>query len=268
MFPIRDNIPSETFPYVNYTIIVACVLVFLGQLADDPQNGMLVERYGMVPVRITQPRASIVIEESYWVGPLLAKRYRQIAEPAVPAVLTLLTCIFLHGGWMHLIGNMWFLYIFGDNVEDRLGHVRYLAFYCACGMVASLAHVAMYPGSSVPTIGASGAIAGVMGAYYLLYPRAQVLTLVPIIMYVTLVILPAPLFLGLWFLFQLLQGTTTSISGVEAGGVAWWAHIGGFVAGVFGGLIVRVTGWGRRKVIRYYPGTERFAVRRYNRWRF
>ncbi|GIW95561.1 MAG: hypothetical protein KatS3mg110_3602 [Pirellulaceae bacterium] len=153
---------------------------------------------------------------------------------------------------------MWFLFIFGDNVEDRLGHLPYLVFYCLCGVIASLAHWYMYPESPVPTVGASGAIAGVMGAYYVLYPRSMVLTLVPLYFYITFLVLPAPIFLGLWFLFQLVQGTA-SVSDLSAGGVAWWAHIGGFVAGGAVGLVLRATGWGRKKVVRYRPGTERIG---------
>ncbi len=154
-----------------------------------------------------------------------------MAPSAVPPWLTLLTCIFLHGGWMHFIGNMWFLFIFGDNVEDRLGHVGFLVFYLAAGIAASAAHLATNPASPIPTIGASGAIAGVMGAYFYLYPHARVLTLVPIFVILQMVVLPASVFLAIWFAIQFFQGIF-SVGATQATGVAWWAHIGGFAVGL------------------------------------
>jgi membrane associated rhomboid family serine protease len=146
------------------------------------------------------------------------------------AVFPFFTSMFLHGGWLHLLGNMLYLYIFGDNVEDALGHVRYLLFYLACGVAASVTHLALNLDSVVPTVGASGAIAGVLGAYFLLYPKAKVLTLLPIFIFIQIVEIPAFLFLGFWFLLQFISGTVASAS-QNAGGVAWWAHIGGFAAG-------------------------------------
>jgi membrane associated rhomboid family serine protease len=139
--------------------------------------------------------------------------------------------MFLHGGWLHLITNLWSLWIFGDNVEDRLGPLRYLALYVGCGLVAGLLHLATNPHSGVPTIGASGAIAGVMGAYFVLFPRAQIVTLVPVIIYPLFLRVPAVVYLGLWFAMQLLSGATT-VAGTTTAGVAWWAHVGGFAAGV------------------------------------
>lgn len=262
MIPLRDNIPSQTFPIVNYGLIAACTVVFLFQLADDPEGGTLVERYGMIPARVVHPDRPIVVREKVARGWLAMERYRELAKPPFSPWFTLLTCIFLHGGWLHFLGNMWFLHIFGDNVEDRLGHLGFLVFYCACGVLASLAHLATNPESPIPTIGASGAIAGVMGAYFVLYPRASVLTLVPIWIYLEILVLPAPIFLGIWIIFQLLQGTL-AISGVEAGGVAWWAHIGGFFVGAAFAMLLRATGWGRPKVVRYYPNTTRAGIRRY-----
>jgi hypothetical protein len=144
-------------------------------------------------------------------------------------VLSFLTFMFLHGGFLHLLGNVWFLYIFGDNVEDRLGHFRYLVFYLLCGLASGISHLVINWHSMIPTIGASGAIAGVMGAYFILYPRAKILTLVPIFIFFQFIELPAFLFLGVWFLFQFLSAAGAS---AQAGGIAWWAHIGGFVFGV------------------------------------
>ena len=158
---------------------------------------------------------------------------------------------------MHFLGNMWFLYIFGDNVEDRLGHTAYLIFYVAAGAAASLVHFASDPSSTVPTIGASGAIAGVMGAYMFLYPKAQVVTLIPIIIIIQIVVLPAPIFLGIWFAIQFFNGVA-SISNMQATGVAWWAHIGGFVAGAGVALVLN-------KLHRLRPQVEDTLERDYPR---
>ena len=163
---------------------------------------------------------------------------RPAAQSAVPPFLTPLTCIFLHGGWMHFLGNMWFLYIFGDNVEDRFGRWGYLLFYLASGVAASLSHLVTDPQSTVPTIGASGAIAGVMGAYLVSYPHARVLTLIPIFYIIRVEVLPAPIFLGIWFVIQLFQGVA-AVTSVQTTGVAWWAHIGGFAVGA-------AVAWGAR----------------------
>jgi membrane associated rhomboid family serine protease len=156
----------------------------------------------------------------------------------LPAVgLTVLSSMFLHGGWLHLIGNMWYLWIFGDNVEDRLGHVRYLVFYLAAGIVAALVQYATSPDSSLPTVGASGAIAGVLGAYAVAFPRARVITLVPLIIFIQVLPLPALLVLGLWFVYQFLFGTL-ALTTTATGGVAFWAHIGGFAFGALAMLLV------------------------------
>lgn len=141
--------------------------------------------------------------------------------------------MFLHAGFPHLLGNMWFLYIFGDNVEDRMGHMRYLVFYLLCGLVATFTHICFSPTSSIPVVGASGAISGVLGAYFVLFPRASVLTLIPLFLFLELIEIPAVVFLGLWFLMQLNSGILqTLLAPSEVGGVAWWAHVGGFVAGL------------------------------------
>lgn len=252
MIPIRDNIPSRTIPFVGYGIILLSCLAFFLQLSSGlgnggPGNGGLgngglgngdrgddiVRRYGLVPMRITSPEETPVIRQQFAVETPFGVQIREIREPvadaAVPEWLTLITCMFLHGGWLHLIGNMWFLYVFGDNVEDRLGHVGFSLLYLGTGVFAGLAHLATNFDSPIPTVGASGAIAGVMGAYMLLYPRAQVITLIPIFFFLHTTILPAYLFLGIWFALQFLQGFG-SIGDVTTG-VAWWAHVGGFAAG-------------------------------------
>jgi membrane associated rhomboid family serine protease len=232
MIPIRDNIPPRTFPFVNYTMIALCSIVFLFQLLEGDGSSM-VERYGMIPARVVHPDQKIeIIQQQLIQTPYGIQRQTitKVAEPsAVAPWLTLLTCVFLHGGWMHILGNLWVLHIFGDNVEDRLGHLGYTIFYLFCGVAASATHLMLGPESTIPTIGASGAIAGVMGAYFLLYPNAKVLSALPIFFYLHMMVLPAPIFLGLWFILQFYQGT---FSGGTGGGVAWWAHVGGFVAGV------------------------------------
>jgi len=153
--------------------------------------------------------------------------------PAGPLnLLPFFTSMFLHGGWVHLIGNMWFLWIFGDNVEDRLGHVRYLVFYILCGLIGNVAHYALNPASALPALGASGAIAGVLGAYVLSYPGARILVLLPIFFFIQFVELPALVVLGFWFVLQFLNGAASVVASGEAGGVAWWAHIGGFLGGM------------------------------------
>ncbi len=262
MIPLRDNIPSRTTPIVNYLMIAACAWVFMQQLNEQPGQPSLVEQYGMIPQRVRTPDKPIVLTdrrvEQTRLGPQVRVTQRQAADSAVPEKLTLLTCIFLHGGWMHFIGNMWFLMIFGDNVEDRLGHVGYLLFYLGCGAAASAAHMAAGPESTMPTIGASGAIAGVMGAYLVLYPRAKVLTLVPIFIFFQILVLPAPLFLGVWFVIQFFQGTF-AITSTQASGVAWWAHIGGFLTGAIVATLLRSTRAVRPSVQATRPGTDRIG---------
>lgn len=206
MIPLKDDVPSRTFPYVTVAIIAVNVFVFMYQLTLGETG---VERF-------IYSAAAIPYEITHHVD----IRPRSV----VPPPFTLLTAMFIHGGLLHLVGNMLFLWIFGDNVEDVLGHFRYIIFYLVSGAVAGLAHVAAEPSSIMPMIGASGAIAGVLGAYFLLFPRAQVLTLVFLIFFVTVVRIPAVIFLGFWFLLQILS------SGF-GGGIAWYAHIGGFVAG-------------------------------------
>ncbi len=224
MLPLRDDQPSRTRPLITLALIAFNVAVFVYQLGlDELQTERLLEHTALLPARLVD-----------------AATHGARLE-ALEAASTLVTSQFLHGGVMHLVLNLWALWIFGDNVEDRLGPLRYLVFYVACGAAAGLAHVLASPQSLVPTVGASGAISGVMGAYIVFYPRARVVTLVPVLFYPLFFNLPAVLYLGLWFALQVLSGLAES-SGSESGGVAWWAHIGGFVAGL--GLVAVM---GRRK---------------------
>lgn len=273
MIPLRDNIPSQTVPFVNYLLIAACTVVFLLQLSVGDQEASLMEQYGMIPARVRNPDAQIKLLGRGYVqsedGVRLIDFTRPAAPSAVPPLLTLLTCIFLHGGWMHFLGNVWFLWIFGDNVEDRFGHGRYLLFYLGSGIAASVAHLLSAPDSLVPTIGASGAIAGVMGAYFVLYPKALVEAVVPIFILIQIMVLPAWLFLGVWFAMQFFNGTF-AIGTTSSGGVAWWAHIGGFVVGwLFAGVLDRRKKL-RPKVDQRRQGRERvqiYRVRRDSPWR-
>jgi membrane associated rhomboid family serine protease len=210
MIPIRDTTRSQSFPVVNTLIIAANVVVFLIELSQGEKLGAFIDLYGLVPARYFVPE----IAADFTTG---------------QQVTSFLTFMFLHGGFLHLLGNMWSLFIFGDNVEDRLGHFRYLLFYLLCGLASGLAHLIINAYSQIPTVGASGAIAGVMGAYLILYPRARVLTLVPIFFFLYFTELPAFIFLGIWFLFQFLNAAA---SAGQVGGIAWWAHIGGFVFGI------------------------------------
>jgi membrane associated rhomboid family serine protease len=203
MIPLRDVIPSRTFPALVIAIIGLNAFAFLfEQTLGERELAFFVREYGVVPASFT------------W--------------------SSVFTSMFLHGGWMHFLGNMLFLWIFGDNVEDRMGHGRFIVFYLLCGAVAALAHVMSEPGSLIPTIGASGAVAGVMGAYFVLYPHSRILTLLPIFIFWQIIEVPAVLFLGLWFVLQLFSGVGTMLmaQGAPAGGIAFWAHVAGFVAGV------------------------------------
>lgn len=258
MFPLRDDIPSRTVPFVNYLMMGICALVFFGQLSGGEESTM-VERYGMIPARVKNPAADVQIPEVRLEQTRAGQRQVVVTRPAapssVPSWMTMLTCVFLHGGWMHFLGNMWFLYIFGDNVEDRFGHVMFLVFYLGSGVAASLAHYLADPSSMMPTIGASGAIAGVMGAYFVFYPKARVLSVVPLGPLLQTFEIPAPLFLGFWFLVQVFSNFS---SGTGAG-VAWWAHIGGFVVGAGGALLMNVLHMARPPVVERVPQSNRFT---------
>ena len=213
MIPLRDTVRSKRFPLVNYTLIATCAAGFFFELSVGDQLEPFVRAHGLVPARYFALRDRL--------GPF---------DPTI--YLPFLTSIFLHGGWVHLLGNLLYLWIFGDNIEDRLGHVGYLAFYLTGGFFSGAAHVGIYPDSVVPTIGASGAIAAVMGAYFLLYPRSRILTLVIFFFWVEVVPVPAVLYLVVWFVIQLASGTIAlATAGPETGGVAFWAHTGGFAYG-------------------------------------
>ena len=217
MIPIRDEKPSGTFPFVTILLIAANVAVFGYEWTLSPRAlNATIWRFGIVPARAADHLFSF------------PPRVQEFGLP-------FLSSMFLHGGFLHLIGNVWYLWIFGDNIEDRIGHFKYLLFYALCGIIAGAVHVAFNPSSGVPCIGASGAIAGVLGAYFFCYPGARVLTLVPIFFFIMFIRVPAFFLLGLWFLIQVLSGTSP---GVDAVGVAWWAHIGGFVAGIVLAILI------------------------------
>ncbi len=207
---------------MSLSLIAVNVLVFLHETALGPHLPQFIQHYGLVPYNFV-----------HW--------SEQGGNPLDPArFLPLFTSMFWHGGWLHLIGNMLYLWIFGDNVEDRLGHLRFILFYVGCGLAAALAQIALSPDSTLPTIGASGAIAGVLGGYLISFPRSRVLTLVPLFIFPWFVEIPAVVYLVLWFLMQLLAGLASLGQAEAAGGVAWWAHIGGFVAGLLSvGVLAR-----------------------------
>ena len=209
MIPLRDVIPSRTTPYITVTIIVLNALAWFLELSL-PRDvlPLFLQLYGVVPAQLH--------------------------------ALTLLTSMFLHGSWMHVIGNMWYLWIFGDNVEDRVGHGRFIVFYLLCGIVAALGQVLIDPESTLPTIGASGAIAGMMGAYFVLYPRSRVLTLIPLVIFWEVIELPATMLLGFWFLMQLFSaGAIAVTASTGGGGVAFMAHVAGFLCGAGGIFLFR-----------------------------
>jgi len=210
VIPLRDTIQSKTYPVIRNIIIGVNILIFLWQMAQGPGLTRILYLYGVVPIRYSDPGISADFT-------------------FLQQVLPFLSYMFLHGGFLHLLGNMWFLYIFGDNVEEKLGPSRFLAFYILSGLASAFIHLVTNWRSPLPTIGASGAIAGVMGAYFLLFPRAKILTMIPIFFFPFLFELPAVFFLGYWALMQFLFA---SVSYGRAGGVAWWAHVGGFAFGL------------------------------------
>lgn len=212
MIPLHDNIPTERFPLLTIGIIATCVLVFLWQNSLSPSGQQnIAYTLGTVPAHLFDHRGTYT---------------RSIF---IPPVLTLFTSMFLHGGWLHLLGNMLYLWIFGNNIEDVLGHGRFLLFYFLAGLVAVLSHALPNPASTVPMIGASGAISGILGAYLLLFPKARILVLIPLGFIAPVIRISALLVLGLWFVMQILNSV---FSGTTAGDVAWGAHVGGFVAGI------------------------------------
>ena len=209
MIPLRDVIPSRATPYLTITIIAINAVAWLYELTLPRDTlTLFLQQFGVVPALFSAP--------------------------------TLVTSMFLHGSWSHVIGNMWYLWIFGDNVEERMGHGRFLVFYLLCGSVAALGQMAIDPQSTLPTLGASGAIAGVMGAYFVLYPRSRVLTLIPLIIYWEIIELPALFLLGFWFLMQLVSaGAIAATASTQGGGVAFMAHVAGFIAGLLGVFVFR-----------------------------
>jgi membrane associated rhomboid family serine protease len=214
MLPIRDTIRSTSFPIINWVLIGVNTVVFLFEATLSPADlNRFIATYGIVPanLNLTHP-ARLLMNPLPWI--------------------TLFTHMFLHGGWFHILSNMWTLYIFGDNVEDRMGSGRYLAFYIISGLVAGLAQTLIAPTSRIPSIGASGAIAGVLGAYFILFPKSKIITLIPLLFIPWFVDIPAIIYLGFWFVSQLFSGLLGLPNAGEMGGVAFWAHIGGFVFGL------------------------------------
>ena len=230
MLPVRDTIPSRHPPVAVWMLILANAFVFLLELSmPEPALREFFYWFGIVPARYTHPAWAQVFglpADDYW---------------------PFLTSMFLHGGWTHIIGNMWTLWIFGDNVEDRMGPVRFVIFYLACGVLAGMVHTWVNPASTIPTVGASGAIAGVMGAYFFMFPRSRVIVFFPLFFLPLFFEVPAVTYLGFWALSQFFSGTLALAGPQNVGGVAWWAHVGGFVAGVVLHLFfVRRRGsWGR-----------------------
>ncbi|MEW6673039.1 MAG: rhomboid family intramembrane serine protease [Thermodesulfobacteriota bacterium] len=210
MIPLRDTQRSRSYPIVTHCIIAVNVMVYIFETAQGQDLDLFLYIYGLVPARYSVPHIAA---------------YFTIGQQ----VFSLFSFMFLHGGFWHLLGNMWSLYIFGDNIEDRLGPFRYLPFYLLCGLASGLTHLVFNLESNIPTIGASGAVAGIMGAYFILYPRSKILTLIPIIIIPYFLEIPAFFFLGIWLFFQLLNAAGSTGG---AGGIAWWAHIGGFVFGI------------------------------------
>lgn len=215
MFPLKDTIPSYRKPYVTLSIIVINIVVFIYEL--NLPSGELLEffyRFGIVPARYTSAEFSMLMGLS---------RFN---------LFPFISAMFIHGGWSHIISNMWALWLFGDNVEDILGHFGFAVFYVLSGLAASLLHFLFSWNSQVPMLGASGAIAGVMGAYFVLFPHSRIITFIPLFFIPFLVEIPAVIYLGIWFITQFFNGTVSTLMRGNFGGVAWWAHIGGFLFGM------------------------------------
>jgi membrane associated rhomboid family serine protease len=206
MIPIRDQIPTRHVPIINYILIAANVIVFIFQWLSGPYEEALVYEFALIPASF-------------------------ISNLSLGDFTDIFTSMFMHAGWAHIGGNMLYLWIFGDNVEDSMGSVKYFLFYLIGGIAASMTHIFTNPGSQIPTVGASGAIAAVLGAYLILYPQSKVLTIIPLGFFIRMATVPASIVLGLWFILQFFSGVL-SLGGPDVGGVAFWAHIGGFVAGI------------------------------------
>ena len=239
MFPLHDNNPTTRLPVVTVVIILVNVaaLIWLARLPEQEQT-LAVVKYGFVPERIQQLSNHKVVTVKFPPQQIIDQFQRVVVRvqrpidlPPLPSAVyrSILTSMFLHGGWLHLLGNMWFLWLFGNNVEDSMGHARYLVFYLLSGLAAAAAQTLVNPNSAIPMVGASGAISGVMGAYIVLYPRVRVHMLIFLGFFITRAVVPAYVMLGYWFLLQLVGGLPSM--GGEAGGVAFWAHAGGFLTG-------------------------------------
>lgn len=225
MIPIRDTIPCENTPYVTWSLIGLNVVIFMFlKFLDDPVAVQILHLYGMVPARYFHPE---------WAAALGYPPHNY---------LPFLSCMFLHAGWSHLLFNIWLIWIFADNIEDVMGSTRFLVFYLICGLVATAVHMAYNPDSQTPTVGASGAIAGVLGAYFLLYPYAKIIIWIPILFLPIFIQVPAIAFLGVWVIFQLYEATTAIVAGQANMDVAWWGHLGGFIAGALVHRVFLITG--------------------------
>jgi membrane associated rhomboid family serine protease len=246
MIPIKDTIHSRSFPLVNWLIVIANVLVFV--LIELPlgqsQLNQLILNYGMTPNQCAAP---------------LLKNLSTASIPGMGVLINgcaipLITSMFLHGSWLHIIGNMWVLIIFGDNVEDRLGSIVYLLFYLVCGVVSGLTQAFIAPTSQVPAIGASGAIAGVLAAYMIFFPRARVVTFIPLFILPWFINIPSVIFIAIWFLLQFFSGVA-ALGGATSGGVAYWAHVGGFICGLLLGWLFALGSGNRSRSYpdEYYP---------------
>jgi len=223
MIPLKDLNPRRSFPYMTLFLIAVNIAVFAHQLTLSPSAGeAFIRTYGLVPAKVELA--------------LGGHRYS-----LVQALLPFFTCMFLHGGFLHIIGNMWFLWIFGDNVEDQFGHFGYLLFYLVCGIGSGVTQAMFSWGTHIPSIGASGAISGVLGAYILYFPRAKILTLIPLFIIFFTARIPAVVFIGLWFVLQFLSGLG-SLGGASTGGIAVWAHVGGFLLGLLLAGVVKLSG--------------------------
>jgi membrane associated rhomboid family serine protease len=227
MFPLKDNIQARTFPIVNIGLIVINIVFFLYQMSYGHKGDQLILAFGFIPARFFAQQAE------GWIN--------------ISRFLPVFSSMFLHANLLHLISNMWFLWIFGDNVEDCMGHGRYFLFFLLCDLASVAAQAIANPQSTIPMIGASGAVSGVLGAYFLTYPQARILTLLPIFILIYLIELPAYFFLGFWFIMQFIEGSLDSLNSQKmvGGGVAFWAHVGGFVAGVLLLQVFRCKDWQR-----------------------
>jgi rhomboid family protein len=214
MIPIRDQIPTRTFPIINYLLIALNIVVFVLMWLAGPSQDTLVYQFAMIPSNFAN---GVDLKD----------------------VTDIFTSMFMHAGLLHIAGNMLYLWIFGDNVEDRLGHIPYLVFYLVGGVIASLTQLLTNPNSQIPTVGASGAIAAVLGAYLVMYPHSRIVTFIPLGFFLRLTVVPATIVLGFWFVLQLFSGVL-SLGGPDVGGVAFWAHIGGFIAGVVMAFILTI----------------------------